>query len=72
MADKGEIILYTTPDGVAKIEVKLENETVWLTLDQMATLFHRNKSTISRHIKNIFESGELNKEMVVALFATTT
>ena len=71
MADnKGEIILYTTPDGVAKIEVKMENETVWLTLDQMATLFQRNKSTISRHIKNIFESGELDADATVAFFAT--
>ena len=50
----------------------LQNETVWLTLDQMAQLFQRNKSTISRHIKNIFEIGELNKELVVAFFATTT
>ena len=72
MDEKGNIILYTTPDGVSKIEVTLQNETVWLTLDQMAQLFQRNKSTISRHIKNIFEIGELNKELVVAFFATTT
>ena len=72
MDEKGSIILYTTPDGESKIEVTLQNETVWLTLDQMAELFQRNKSTISRHIKNIFETGELNKELVVTLFATTT
>ena len=72
MDDKGSIILYTTPDGEAKIEVTLQNETVWLTLDQMAELFQRNKSTISRHIKNIFETGELNKEQVVAKNAITT
>ncbi|MBQ7143199.1 MAG: virulence RhuM family protein [Bacteroidaceae bacterium] len=72
MAQKGEIILYTTPDGESKIEVKLEGETVWLTLDQMATLFQRNKSTISRHVKNVLESGELEKEVVVAKNATTT
>jgi hypothetical protein len=72
MDDKGSIILYTTPDGESKIEVTLQNETVWLTLDQMAELFQRNKSTISRHIKNIFETGELNKELVVAKNATTT
>ena len=71
MAQKGEIILYTTPDGESKIEVKLEGETVWLTLDQMATLFQRNKSTISRHVKNVLESGELEKEEVVAKNATT-
>lgn len=72
MAQKGEIILYTTPDGESKIEVKLEGETVWLTLDQMATLFQRNKSTISRHVKNVLESGELDRNVVVAKYATTT
>lgn len=70
MNDKGSIILYTTPDGESKIEVTLHDETVWLTLDQMAELFQRNKSTISRHIKNIFESGELNADSTVAFFAT--
>ena len=70
MDDKGSIILYTTPDGVSKIEVTLHDETVWLTLDQMAELFQRNKSTISRHIKNIFETGELNADSTVAFFAT--
>ena len=72
MDDKGSIILYTTPDGESKIEVTLQNETVWLTLDQMAELFQRNKSTISRHIKNIFETGELNADSTVAFFATTS
>ena len=70
--DKGQILLYQTPDGEARIEVTLQGETVWLSLDQMAELFQRNKSTISRHIKNVFEEGELNKDMVVAKFATTT
>ncbi len=70
MEDKGSIILYTAPDGVSKIEVTLHDETVWLTLDQMAELFQRNKSTISRHIKNIFEDGELNSDSTVAFFAT--
>ena len=72
MNDKGEIILYTTPDGELKIEVTLQDETVWLSLDQMAELFQRNKSTISRHIKNVFEEGELSRELVVAKNATTT
>ena len=72
MEDKGQILLYQTPDGVTKIEVKLQNETVWLSLDQMAELFQRNKSTISRHIKNVFEEGELNRELLVAKNATTT
>ena len=70
MDDKGSIILYTTPDGEAKIEVKLHDETVWLTLDQMAELFQRNKSTISRHIKNVLEEGELQPDSTVAFFAT--
>ncbi len=68
---KGQIILYQTTDGESKIEVTLANETVWLTIDQMADLFQRNKSTISRHIKNILESGELQEVSVVAFFATT-
>ena len=70
--NKGQIILYQTQDGESKIEVILANETVWLTADQMAELFQRNKSTISRHIKNVFETGELDKEVVVAKYATTT
>lgn len=70
--DKGQILLYQTPDGESRIEVRLQGETVWLSLDQMAELFQRNKSTISRHIKNVFEEGELNKEVVVAKYATTT
>ena len=68
---KGQIILYQTADGESKIEVTLANDTVWLTIDQMAELFQRNKSTISRHIKNILESGELQEVSVVAFFATT-
>ena len=63
--------MYTTEDGVTKVEVTFDNETVWLSLDQMAELFQRDKSTISRHIKNIFAEGELNKNSVVANFATT-
>ena len=70
--DKGQILLYQTPDGESRIEVRLQDETVWLSLDQMAELFQRNKSTISRHIKNVFEEGELEKDVVVAKFATTT
>ena len=72
MDDKGHILLYQTANGTNRIEVRLQNETVWLTLDQMAELFQRNKSTISRHIKNILEVGELDEKVVVAFFATTT
>ena len=69
--DKGQFLLYQTPDGESKIEVKLQDDTVWLSLDQMAELFQRDKSTISRHIRNIFAEGELDREAVVAKFATT-
>ena len=70
MTNTGELLLYQTADGLTKIEVTLVNETVWLTLDQMARLFQRNKSTISRHIKDAFESGELSPDSTVAFFAT--
>lgn len=66
-----EIIMYQTEDGLTKIDVQMSGETVWLSLDQMADLFQRDKSTISRHIKNIFGEGELNRKSVVANFATT-
>ena len=69
--DKGQFLLYQTPDGDSQIEVKLQNDTVWLSLDQMAELFQRNKSTISRHIKNVLEDGELKADSVIANFATT-
>ena len=67
----GGVLLYQTEDGKTQIEVTLENETVWLSIDQMAELFQRNKSTISRHIKGVLESGELDADSVVAFFATT-
>ena len=70
MDDKGQFLLYQTPDGDSQIEVKLQNDTVWLSLDQMAELFQRNKSTISRHIKNVLEDGELQEEATIANFAT--
>ena len=70
MEDKGQILLYQTPDGESRIEVRLEGETVWLNQEQMAELFQRNKSTISRHINNAFEEGELTPEATVAFFAT--
>ena len=68
---KGQFLLYQTPDGDSQIEVKLQDDTVWLSLDQMAELFQRNKSTISRHIKNVLEDGELETDSVIANFATT-
>ena len=70
-SDNNQIIMYQTEDGLTKIEVTLENETVWLSQMQMAELFQRDKSTISRHIKIIFEERELDKNSVVAKIAIT-
>lgn len=69
---RGEIVLYQTADGRTSIDVKLENETVWLSNEQMAMLFERDRTVISRHIKNIFEEGELDEKVVCAKFAHTT
>ncbi len=67
---KTEFLLYRTDDGRVRIETRMEDETVWLTLQQMSELFQVDKSGISRHLKNIFESGELALEATVAKFAT--
>lgn len=64
------MLIYRSADGKIKIDVRFESETVWLSLDQMATLFGRDKSTISRHVKNVFEEGELSTEATVANYAT--
>lgn len=69
-APKGEIILYKSPEGGFALDVKLEEETVWLTLNQMSELFDRDKSVISRHISNVFSENELEKNSTVAKFAT--
>jgi len=71
MQEKNEIIIYTTPDSKETFEVNLKKETVWLNLNQIGELFKRDKSVISRHAKNIFNTEELNKKSVVAKFATT-
>ncbi len=65
-----KMLIYQSADGQIKIDVRFENETVWLSLDQMSTLFGRDKSTISRHIKNIFEEGELSPDTTIANYAT--
>lgn len=70
MDNYGEIIIYQTGDGLTKINVNMCNETVWLSLEQMAELFQRDKSTISRHINNVFKEGELDRKATVAYFAT--
>ena len=67
--NKGQVILYQTDDGQTKLEVQFKDETVWLTIDQMAELFQRNRSTISRHIKAVYEDGELTKSTTCAKFA---
>jgi len=66
-----QIVIYQSPSGTTRLEVRLHEETVWLTQQQMAELFQVDKSGISRHLKNIYESGELSPESVVARFATT-
>lgn len=70
-SNNDNMLIYQSEDGKIKIDVRFEKETVWLSLDQMAILFGRDKSTISRHIKNIFEEGELQAPSVVANYATT-
>jgi hypothetical protein len=69
---KSEIVIYQNPDGNIKIDVRLEEETVWLTQDQMATLFGKAKSTINEHIKNVFAEGELDEKVVIRKFRITT
>jgi hypothetical protein len=70
MKMSSEIIIYQAEDGLTKIETTFDGDTVWLSLEQMAELFQRDKSTISRHIKNIYDERELVRESTVAKFAT--
>ena len=69
--DNNQIIIYQTEDGLTKIDVTLENETVWLNQAQMAELFQTTKQNISYHINNCFKEGELNENSVVKDFLTT-
>ena len=68
---QSNILMYTAEDGVTKIEVTFDHDTVWLSIDQMAELFQRDKSVIGKHVRNIFKEGELVKETVWAKFAYT-
>lgn len=68
--ERGEILLYQADDQTPRIEVRLHDESVWLSLMQIAELFQVDKSGISRHLKNVFDSGELAREATVAIFAT--
>lgn len=70
--DTGEILIYQNTDGNIKIDVRLEEETVWLSQAQMCELFNKSKATISEHIKNVFDEGELDEKVVVRKFRTTT
>ncbi len=71
MKSNNHIVIFKTEDGKIAVDARFSEDTVWLTLDQMADLFERDKSTVSRHVKNIFEEGELNRNSVVANYATT-
>ncbi len=69
--DRGEIVIYQGAQGWPALEVRLEQESVWLNLNQLSALFERDKSVISRHLGNVFREGELDRQSVVAFFATT-
>lgn len=69
--NKSSILIYTTEDGLAKIETTFAGDTVWLSIDQMAELFQRDRSVIGKHVRNIFKEGELQKESVWAKYAYT-
>ena len=71
MGSNSEIVIYKNPDGNIKIDVRLEDETVWLSQSHLCELFDKDKRTISEHIRNIFAEGELQEESVVRKFRTT-
>ena len=71
MESKSELIIYTTEDGLTKVDVRYDEDTVWLTQEQMAELFQKSKSTINEHINNIYEDGELNKESTLRKFGNS-
>lgn len=66
---RGELVIYTSPDGLAQTEVRLEDETVWLTQKQLEELFKTDRTSVVKHIKNILESGELEETSTCAFFA---
>ncbi len=67
-----EILIYQNSEGCIKLDVRLDEETVWLTQDQMAALFGKARTTITKHIQNVFKEGELNEEVVCRNFRLTT
>ena len=70
--NNSQLLLYQNPDGTIKIDVRLEDETVWLTQEQMATLFGKGRSTVTEHIQNVFKEGELDEKVVCREFRHTT
>ena len=70
--EENKIVMYQTEDGQTQIDVRLENDTVWLTQAQMAELFQKDRTVITRHINNVFNEGELERKEVCAKFAHTT
>lgn len=70
--NNGEIIIYQSEDGKIKLDVRLENNTVWLTQEQIAMLFSKGRTTITEHISTIFKEGELDREKVCRIFRHTT
>ncbi len=67
----GEVILYEAPDGQVRVDVRLDHDTVWLTQEQMGKLFGRERSVITKHVRNVFRDGELDASSVCAKFAHT-
>ena len=67
---KNNIVIYTSKDGIVKVDTTLDNETIWMSQNELAKLFDTTKNNISSHMKNIFESGELEESSTVANFAT--
>lgn len=67
-----ELLIYQNKEGNIAIDVRLDEETVWLTQEQLCELFQKSKATISEHIKNVFQEGELDEKVVVRKFRTTT
>ena len=67
-----EILLYTTPNGKVKVEIYLQNETIWLTQQKIADLFGVQRPAITKHLKNIFETGELKEKVVSSILEHTS
>ena len=72
MEEKNKILIYTDSSGLTKIDVRMSEDTLWLTQAQMCELYQTSKSNVSEHITHIFEEGEVDRELVVRKFRTTT